>query len=155
MTVKRIIWKITKWLLVTVGVLIGSLLLLIGGLYVYYEWIWQEWSPARIERITGIRVPSYKIIESNEGTRSFTGDYVDSYEIEFNTMPSDEMFDEIDKKIATGKTGVRREGDEYSFSVTWGNGFPAPKGENENDDRIFRIAITRGEKVGEIRSGAW
>lgn len=23
-----------------------------------YEWIWQEWSPARIERITGIKVPN-------------------------------------------------------------------------------------------------
>ena len=35
------------------------------------------------------------------------------------------------------------------------NGLPAPKGENEQSDRTFAITIVRGEKVGEIRSGAW
>ena len=74
---------------------------------------------------------------------------------EFKTMPSDEMFDEIDKMVATGKTGWKRDGNKYSFSVTWGNGFPTPKGEWEEDDGMFSITITRGEKEGMITHGAW
>ena len=94
-TLKRLIWKVAKWTLTSLGVLLVCLLLLIGGTYVYYEWIWQEWSPARIERITGVRIPQYKILEYNEGLRGFNGDYDDSFTFEFKTMPSEEMFDEI------------------------------------------------------------
>lgn len=152
---KNTIKKAAKSCLGCFGILIGILLVVVLGLYVYYEWFWQEWSPARIERITGVRVPNYKIVESILGNRSFTCDYDDTYIIEFNTVPSDEIFDEIDKKIATGKTGWKKEGNEYSFSITWGNGFPAPKGESENDDITFGITMTRGKNEGEIRSGAW
>ena len=142
-------------LLKIIGLILFSLMLLVVGVYAYYEWFWQEWSPARIERITGVRVPAYKIIEYNEGNRGFTGDYNDVYEIDFKTMPSDELFNEIDKMIATGKTSWRREGNKYSFSAVWGNGYPAPKGEREEDDGMFSITLTRGEKSGVITSGAW
>ena len=141
--------------MVSVGALMVSLMLFIAGVYAYYEWFWQEWSPDRIERITGIRVPAYKIIEYNEGKRGFTGDYEDVYEIDFKTMPSDELFNEIDKMIDKGGTSWRKEGNKYSFSAAWGNGIPAPKGENEEDDGMFSITLTRGEKAGVITSGAW
>jgi len=125
------------------------------GLYVYYEWIWEEWPVDRIERVTGIRVPKYKIIEIHEGKRHFTGDHEDLYKIEFETIPSEELFGEIDEMIANGKTGWQKEGNRYSFSVIWGNGFPTPKGESDSYDGTFRITITKGEKVGEIKSGSW
>ena len=70
-------------------------------------------------------------------------------------MPSDEMYDKIDKMIATGKTGWKKDGNKYSFSVVWGNGFPAPKGEREEDDGMFSITITRGMKKGVITYGSW
>ena len=151
----RLIWKLTKWTFATLGALVICLLLLIGGAYVYYEWFWQEWSPARIERITGIRVPAYKTIEYHEGQRGFNGDYNDWFTIEFKTMPTDEMFDEIDKMIETGKTGWHKEGNDYIFNCTWGNGFKAPKGESDDEDRMFGITITREKKQGTIRSGMW
>lgn len=137
------------------GILFGSILILFLVSYVYYEWIWEEWPTERIERVTGVKVPSYKIIETHKGNRAFTGDHEYSYEIVFKTMPSDELFDEIDKMIASGKTGWYKDGNKYSFSVMWGNGFPTPKGENEQDDGTFSITLTRGEKVGSIRSGSW
>ena len=137
------------------GILFLGFLFLILASYAYYEWIWEEWPTERIERVTGVKVPSYKIIETHKGNRAFTGDYEDSYEIEFKDMPSDELYDEIDKMIASGNTGWRREGNRYSFSIIWGNGLPAPKGESEQNDRTFELIITRGEKVGEIKSGAW
>jgi len=137
------------------GIMIASILVLFVGTYIYIEWIWEEWPTERIERITGVNVPKYKIIEYNEGKKSFTGDYEDRYIIEFKTMPTEELFDEIDKKIESGNTGWQKEGKKYHFSVVWGNGFPTPKGENEEDDGIFGITLTKGEKKGEIRSGAW
>ena len=79
MTARRLIWKSIKWIFVTIGILFVTLVLAVAGLYVYYEYFWQEWSPARIERITGVRVPQYEIIEYNEGNRHFTGDFEDRF----------------------------------------------------------------------------
>ena len=79
------IWRIVKWIFATIGILLATLILIILGAFAYYEWIWQEWSPARIERITGVRVPNYKMIEYDEGTRGFNGDFKDRFAIEFKT----------------------------------------------------------------------
>ena len=136
-------------------VIIGILFVAFAGLYVYTEWFWQEWPPARIERITGVRVPQYKILEYERGVINFNYDFKDRFTFEFKTMPSEEMFNEIDKMIATGNTGWKRDGNKYSFSVMWGNGYPAPKGEREEYDGMFSITITRGDKDGTITFGAW
>ena len=143
--------KLSKWLFAIIAILF----ILIAGVYVYYEYIWEKWPTARIERITGIRVPSYKVIEYNQGRKYFNGDYKDSYIIEFKTMPSDELFDEIDRLIATGNTGWRRDSTSYSFFVVWGNGLPTPIGESKEDDWMFNITISRGERIGIIEDGAW
>ena len=147
--------KLLKGCCGCLGIIFGFLLIVFLGFYVYYEWIWEEWSPARIERITGVRIPKYEIVDYNNGERGFIGDYMDDFTFEFKSMPSEELFDEIDKMILTGNTGWKKEDNRYSFSVMWGNGIPAPKGEKEEDDGIFGITITKGEKTGEIRSGAW
>ena len=147
--------KGTKSCFGCIGLLFGSLLILLLGVYAYYEWIWEEWPPERIERVSGVRVPSYKIIEDHKGKRHFTGDHEDVYKIEFKTTPSDELFDEIDKLIANGNTGWLKDGNRYSFFVIWGNGLPTPKGESDSYDGTFSLTITKGEKVGEIRSGSW
>ena len=133
---------------------VGIFLVFIGS-YVYHEWIWEAWPPARIERITGIKVPKYKVIKMDEGERHFTGDYEDKFEIEFQTIPSDELFDKIDEMLASGNTKWQKEGETYKFSIIWGNGLPAPEGESENMDTFFSITITKGKKNGEITSGAW
>lgn len=137
------------------GIIIVAVLLLFLGTYVYYNWFWEEWPVERIERVTGIRVPKYRVIKLEEGERHFTGDYEDRYEIEFKTAPSDELFAEIDKMIANSNTGWQRDGNRYFFSVIWGNGLPTPKGESDEADGTFSLTITKGEKVGEIRSGSW
>ena len=127
----RIILNTLKWIAISIGALVVCLLLFIGGLYIYYEYFYQA------------------------GPRSFTGDYNDTYFIEFKTIPSDELFDEIDRKIAKGGTGWKRDGKKYSFSVIWGNGYSTPKGESEDADGIFDITMTRGEKEAIIHTGAW
>ena len=137
------------------GVLFVGLLLFILGYYAYHEWVWEEWPPARIERISGVRIPKYKIVKKQKGERSFNGDHEDRLEIVFVTMPSDELFDEIDRLIAAGNSNWHRDGNRYSFSIMWGNGMPTPEGERDEDDTTFFISITRGEKNGEITSGSW
>lgn len=147
--------KSMKGWLGCLGVLFGVILLIFLGVYVYSEWIWEEWPPERIERISGIRIPKYKILNCYQGERHFTGDYEDRYEIEFVTMPSDELFEKIDKLIAAGNTKWVKEDNKYTFSIMWGNGLPTPKGEHDADDTTFRLTINKGKSYGEIWSGAW
>ena len=109
----------------------------------------EEWPIDRIERITGVRIPEYKVTKAFIGPTSFTGDFEDSLYIEFETLPSDELFEKIDS------LNWYREGDKYSFSTSWGNGSPAPEGENDEEDRFFEIKLTKGEKTGIIVYGMW
>ena len=129
-------------------VLIGFVLVCLtacGPLDVKHE----EWPTDRIERITGVRIPEYKVTKAFIGPTSFLGDFEDSLYIEFETLPSDELFEKIDS------LNWYREGDEYSFSTSWGNGSPAPEGENDEEDRFFKIKLTKGEKTGIIVYGMW
>ena len=109
----------------------------------------EEWPTDRIERITGVRIPEYKVTKAFIGPTSFLGDFKDSLYIEFETLPSDELFEKIDS------LNWYREGDKYSFSTIWGNGSPAPEGENDEEDRFFKIELTKGEKTGIIVYGWW
>ena len=109
----------------------------------------EEWPTDRIERITGVRIPEYKVTKAFIGPTSFTGDFEDSLYIEFETLPSDELFEKMDS------LNWYREGDKYSFSTSWGNGSPAPEGENDEEDRFFKIKLTKGEKTGIIVYGMW
>ena len=129
-------------------VLIGFVLVCLtacGPLDVKHE----EWPTDRIERITGVRIPEYKVTKAFIGPTSFTGDFEDSLYIEFETLPSDELFEKMDS------LNWYREGDKYSFSTSWGNGSPAPEGENDEEDRFFEIKLTKGEKTGIIVYGMW
>lgn len=109
----------------------------------------EEWPIDRIERITGVRIPEYKVTKAFIGPTSFLGDFKDSLYIEFETLPSDELFEKMDS------LNWYREGDKYSFSTIWGNGSPAPEGENDEEDRFFEIKLTKGEKTGIIVYGWW
>ena len=147
--------KGTKGCLGCLGALFCSVLILFVGSYVYFEWIWEEWPVERIERITGAKVPKFTIIERHEGERHFTGDYLDTIRIEFESIPSDELFEKIDSMIASNSTKWEKKDSSYSYSTFWGNGYPAPEGESEAADGIFMITLTKGSKYGEIEDGAW
>ena len=62
---------------------------------------------------------------------------------------------QIDMMIKSGDTSWEKKGDSYIFNNVWGKGLPAPKGEDEAEDRFFSLIIIRGEKRGEIRHGIW
>lgn len=133
----------------------AALVIMLACLTSCHEYTPEKWPTDRIERISGVRVPEYKVTKAIEGPTSFNGDYIDTLYIEFETMPSGEMFGQIDEMIEAGHPGWHKKGNQYSFTAIWGNGSPAPEGENEEDDRHFFLIITKGEKNGIITCGWW
>ena len=154
-------WKMGNIYLWIIGVLISPLFLILYILLFYSFVKLAENNDRRhyfqnrdrIEKITEVNIPKFKVIEYYEGQRGFNGDFNDWFTIEFRADPPDELFDKIDKLIETGETSWHKEGNDYIFNRIWGNGIPAPPRENDNDDRFFSITITRGEKQGIIRHG--
>jgi hypothetical protein len=147
--------KTIKGCMGCLGIFIASMVILFVGSYIYYKWIWEEWPVERIERITGAKVPKFTIIERHEGERHFTGDHLDTIRIEFESIPSDELFEKIDSMIASNSTKWEKKDSSYSYSTFWGNGCPAPEGESEAADGIFMITLIKGSKFGEIVDGTW
>ena len=139
--------KVSKWAFAALGLVLVCLTSCMGG----EKWTpkYEEWPTDRIERITKVRIPEYKVTKAFIGPTSFLGDFEDSLYIEFETLPSDELFEKMDS------LNWYREGDKYSFSTSWGNGSPAPEGENDEEDRFFEIKLTKGEKTGIIVYGMW
>ena len=108
----------------------------------------------RIERITGVRLPKMNIIEYHQGERSII-DYSDRLVVKFEEDISDQTYHTLDSLIATNKMNWRKKGNAYVFTAMWGNGMPAPKGEDEEEDRTFSITIEKGNNKATIYSGMW
>ena len=76
------------------------------GFLIYVRCFWQRWSPARIERITEVRVPKYKIVRYDKRFRSRKLVFYGDIDIKFKSMPEDRIFHKIDSIIAEG-TGYK------------------------------------------------
>ena len=114
----------------------------------------EEWPTDRIERITGVRLPEYEVTRFFLGPVMLMGDFTDTLYIEFESIPSDELFEKIDT-LSTIIGWHKSDSIHYSYYKTWGNGYPAPEGENDEEDRFFKIELTKGEKTGIIVYGMW
>lgn len=114
-----------------------------------------EYPTDRIERITKVRVPEYKVTKFVHGPSGI--DFSDTIYIDFESVPSEELFEKIDELMATNENSgwYTDDSTHYSFHTYWGNGSPAPEGEKEEDDGIFDLKITKGEKAGVIIFGCW
>ncbi|MBR4065331.1 MAG: hypothetical protein IKJ97_01115 [Bacteroidaceae bacterium] len=56
---------------------------------------------------------------------------------------------------AYGVYGREKHNDTYSFDTMWGNGLPAPEGENEEEDMIFSLSVEKGSRTITVSFGAW
>lgn len=116
----------------------------------------ERWSVERIERITKVKIPDYEVTRFAYGPSGI--DYVDTIFIEFESEPSDEMFKKIDELMTTDADSrwFTEDSIHYKFHTWWGNGIvPAPEGEKEDDDTVFDLYISKGEKAGVIVYGSW
>ncbi len=109
---KATTYKYIKWILAIVLILYVSIELIDYGTRLYYTFQGSRWYPARIERITGIRVPHYEVISTYMSRWC-----VEEDSLAFHSIPSSDMFDEIDERIAAGDTCWKRSGDLYSSSL--------------------------------------
>ena len=108
-----------------------------------------------LERITGVTYPDFKVIEYTKGRTSFLGDYNDQLLIEFKELPSVAFYQYLDSLIVTGNSDWFIFDNVYSYSKIWGNGFPAPNGEDDEEDMMFSIRFGKGSRQATIGYGAW
>lgn len=109
-----------------------------------------------LERITGVAYPDFRVIEYTKDNRtSFLGDYNDQLLIEFKELPSAAFYQYLDSLIATGHSGWFIFDNVYSYGQFWGNGFPAPNGEDDEEDMTFSIHFSKGSRQATIDYGAW
>ena len=94
-----------------------------------------------IERITGVAFPEVDIIEYKKDNEGFLGDYKDELTLGMEDELSESIYHYLDSIISAGNTEWSKHDDEYSYSIIWGNGFPAPKGEDDEEDIEFYINL--------------
>lgn len=134
------------YLLISVFIVLG---------YMDYQRKYRFADNQAIERITGVPFPELKIVNYEKGGMSFTGDYNDCLTLEMEEELSEATYHHLDSIIQNGKTDWRKRDDEYSFSLMWGNGLPAPKGEDDEEDMTFSLSMEKGSKMVVIEYGAW
>ncbi len=169
LTISPLFYYITKkWNLI--GKKIRILLLLISPLFlilyatfcfycfnIYYDYHrkYRFTDTETIERITGIDYPDFKVLEYKKDKSSFLGDYNDQLVIEFEEVPSEKFYQQIDSMITTGGSDWFKHGNTYSYSKMWGNGLPAPEGEDNDEDMSFSISFDKGSRQATLKYGAW
>ena len=104
-----------------------------------------------LTRITEVEFPKFKVVEYDRGCKSFHGDYSDELVLEFKEMPSEEFYAALENSSEWSSSD---EGS-YFYSRMWGNGMPAPKGEDDDEDVHLSIKIQRGEKRFHVTFGTW
>lgn len=110
----------------------------------------------RIDRITGVEFPVYEVTDIQNPGIGLNGDYDALFHLEFNELPSEAFYKQIDKKISLGDTCWCKDGNEYRYYIFWGASYgTAPEGEDPRDERYLSITIAKGEKHFTIRDGAW
>lgn len=108
-----------------------------------------------IERITGVAFPELNIIDYEKGETGFLGDYNDRLTLEMENDLNESAYHYLDSVISAGNTNWGKHNDEYRYSTMWGNGLPAPEGENEEDDMTFSLSYKAGSKMITLDYGAW
>lgn len=112
----------------------------------------------RIENITGIPFPEFRIVEYRQSPTSFNGDFSDTLKLEMKEPMKDFAIQRLDSIIRTDTSKIPDWmiwGDKYRFFKIWGNGKPAPKGENDDEDMHFELLMEKNSRFVTIIFGYW
>lgn len=104
-----------------------------------------------LSRIAEVKFPKFKVVEYEKGRTSFNGDYRDELVLEFKKMPSEEFYTALEESANWNI----KDDSIYYYSRVWGNGFPAPPGEDDDEDMSLNIQIKRGARRFYVSYGAW
>ena len=137
--------------------LIGYFILFLLALQGYDDYLrkYRFANNKTIERITGVAFPEVNLIDYKKDNRAFLGDYNDKLTLEMENELSESTYHYLDSIINAGNTQWFKHDDEYSYSIMWGNGLPAPKGESEEDDGMFSLSLKKGSKIINLSHGSW
>ena len=149
-------WRITL-LLISPLFLVGYLLI---GAFIFFEYAEYERKHGfldkdRIERITEVRLPDFELVECKMGDMNFRGEYSDELTIEFEDSLTNDFYATLDSLVEKKVWSKSKDTGRYSFSTMWGNGIPAPEGENDETDIMFSITIEKGTNRAVIGTGSW
>ena len=144
-------------LLISPLMLIGYIILFLLALQGFddYQRKYKFANNEAIERITGVAFSEVDIVDYKKDNRGFLGDYNDKLTLEMEDELSDSTYHYLDSIINAGNTEWSKRDDEYSYSIMWGNGLPAPKGESEEDDGMFSLSFKKGSKIINLSHGSW
>lgn len=148
--------------------------------YIDYQRKYRFANNEAIERITGVAFPKLNIIDYEKGESSFLGDYNDKLTLEMEDDLSESTYHYLDSIISAGNTewskhsndeitspqldslivshGVEewlKNSDIYTYSIVWGNGISAPKGESDDEDMAISLSFKKGSKIVTLEYGAW
>ena len=155
----KLIGKKARILLLLISPLMLILYLIIALLvmqgYLDYQRKYRFADNEAIERITGVAFPELDIIDYKKGKSSFHGDYSDKLILEMEEDLDESTYHYLDSIISAGNTEWSKRDDEYTHSIMWGNGLPAPKGESEEDDGMFSLSFKKGSRIINLSSGSW
>jgi hypothetical protein len=118
----------------------------------------------RVERITRTEFPAFSYHKTTfYHSGGMLGDFTCSAIYKFDKVPTEDFYNTLDSLCNVenshwSKPNINDEpasAEEYSFHIIWGNNYPAPEGESEEDDRFITIKIPKGEREFKISYGAW
>ena len=105
--------------------------------------------------ITGVTFPELHIIDYQKGKTSFLGDYSDKLVMQMGEALNPETYHYLDSIIKAGHPHWSFRDNQYSYSRIWGNGFPAPEGQNDEEDVMFSLSFQKGSDTLTLNYGAW
>ncbi|MBQ6770759.1 MAG: hypothetical protein IJP44_07270 [Bacteroidales bacterium] len=152
-------WKLLpKWLRIVLFVVSPMMLVVMAVVafwgYDYYSehYMLHHFVRRRVvENITGVRLPRYKVVDRGEEWACFgrSPEHTYDFTMGFKKMPDEDFYKKLDEYFDNFEPG------KYSYSAIWGNGMEAPKGESDEDDVCFSIAIEKRSKTFHIWVMEW
>jgi hypothetical protein len=136
------------------------LILLIGVIFIgdavlEYQRIQRFADNDALERITGAPFPKLKVVEFKEGKVSFNGDFTDNWVVKMKDGAGESLFLYLDSVANKKGTNWFKDEEKYFYNRIWGNGYPAPNGEDDEEDRFLYISLKKDCNTIIIQSGMW
>lgn len=152
---KRIILTIISPSSLVLAILMGFVCIM--G-YVLLERTYKFTNRETLNEITGVVLPKFKVVDRIYGGSGFTGDYSDEIIIRFKDTLPHGFYLQLDSICNVNTYWCKSNMDSqtiYRYDRMWGNGLPAPQGQDDEDDYFFNIKIQQDSREATITCGMW
>lgn len=139
----------STWILVVAAYLFGAS---------YYDQNFKLTGKKELSQVTGVDLPSFRIVDKDLGSKAFNGDHTNNYVIEFDELPDEGFYlllDSVCKDDSYWSKSVEATSVLYSYSRMWGNGLEAPEGQDSDEDLSISLTIVKGELKARLSKASW